>query len=171
MIPARHVAGWIRQSLEISHGYAADCVADIPDEMLARQPSGVKNHAAWTLAHLAVSLQLVGETIGAGEWLAPEWLSQYGTGSTPKTDRRAYPALEAMLGALKEGRERVLLRIEAGGAELLAQPLAQEEISRHLPTFGHVVTQILVAHTAYHVGQLQVWRRAMGFGSVGYPFL
>lgn len=171
MIPVPCVAGWIRRSLELSHGYAADCVADIPDERLAEQPTGVKNHAAWTLVHLAVSLQLVGETIGAGDWLAPEWTKLYGTGSTPVPDRRAYPALESMLGALREGRERVIARVEIGGAELLAQPLEHDVVSQYLPTLGHVVTQILVAHTAYHVGQLQAWRHAIGFRGVGYPFL
>jgi hypothetical protein len=44
---------WIRTSLEVSHGYAEDCVKDIPDHRLAEQPAGLVNHGAWTMSHLA----------------------------------------------------------------------------------------------------------------------
>ncbi len=34
------------------------------------------------------------------------------------------------------------------------------------PTVGHAVLDILTAHTAMHVGQITVWRRAMGLAAV-----
>jgi len=34
-----------------------------------------------------------------------------------------------------------------------------------LPTKAHLLFQAVVAHTAFHAGQLAMWRRAIGKGS------
>jgi uncharacterized damage-inducible protein DinB len=44
----------------------------------------------------------------------------------------------------------------------LAEPLPDERVRELLPTKGHAILQVVAAHTAYHAGQLAVWRRAIG---------
>ena len=171
MLSIQTFVSWVRCSLEVSHEYAADCVKDIPDARLAEQPPGVPNHAAWTLGHLAWGLQLDAEQLGVAGWLPGEWGTLFGTGSEPRPDRSIYPPRDTLVNAINDGRERLLIALGAGGTELLGRPLPDEMIRRYLPTIGHMVTQIVVAHTAYHIGQLMVWRRAMGFGGIGYPYL
>ena len=46
---------------------------------------------------------------------------------------------------------------------VLVKPL--EDIA--FPTLGDVLLQVVVGHTAYHAGQLAVWRRAIGKDSAG----
>jgi hypothetical protein len=48
----------------------------------------------------------------------------------------------------------------------LAQPLPDVRFRDQFPTVGHAVLHILAAHTALHIGQVIVWRRAMGLPAV-----
>jgi uncharacterized damage-inducible protein DinB len=49
----------------------------------------------------------------------------------------------------------------------LAEPLPDERVRELLPTKGHALLQVVAAHTAYHAGQLAVWRRAIGRPAAG----
>lgn len=44
----------------------------------------------------------------------------------------------------------------------LDEPFPDESYRDVFPSVRHALTQVLVGHTAYHVGQLAIWRRAMG---------
>ncbi len=162
---------WIRTSLEVSHGYAEDCVKDIPDHRLAEQPAGLVNHGAWTLGHLVFACQLDVEQLAGPLWLPAHWESLFGTGSTPTADRARYPARDDLITALHDARARVLAAIHSAGDAALNNPLPDERLRPYLPTLGHLVVQTVAAHTAYHVGQLLLWRKALGQGGVGYPYL
>ena len=53
----------------------------------------------------------------------------------------------------------------------LSSALPEVKYRPILPTIRHGIPQILVAHTAYHVGQLVVWSRKMGLPPIDKPFL
>jgi hypothetical protein len=139
-------------------------VADVPDSRMAEQPGAVVNHPAWVIGHLVHSCQAIGGEMGLRPWLTPNWTSRFGTGSVPTGDREAYPSKTELLDALADGQKRVLDRLVELGEDGLYAPLPDERYREMFPTIGHAVLQILTVHTALHVGQVTVWRRAVGLG-------
>jgi hypothetical protein len=55
------------------------------------------------------------------------------------------------------------------GAQL-DRPLPDPAYGKLFPTVRHALTQVMVAHAAFHVGQVGVWRRAMGLPRIGRSF-
>jgi hypothetical protein len=138
-------------------------VADLSEPQMVEQPAGAPNHGMWTLGHLVFSCQGVAVELGAEPWLPEDWESRYGYGSTPSPDPSGHPSKPEMLELLADsaGRLRETL-LGLTGADL-ARPLPDET----LPTMGHLLLQVVGAHTAFHAGQLALWRRALGKPSVG----
>ena len=138
-------------------------VADLSEQQMVEQPSGVPNHAAWTLGHLVYACQGVAVELGETEWLPDDWESVYGYGSTPRADLQDYPPKAELLALLAGAAVRLRQAILAASDAVLRQSLPDET----LPTMAHLLWQVVVAHTAYHAGQLAVWRRAIGKPSAG----
>ena len=142
-------------------------VADLSEEEMVLQPPGVPNHAAWTLGHLIYSCQEIGIELGLAPWLPSDWESQYGYGSLPShigSANSSKPTLLALLaGAGDRLRNALLLMDESAWAK----PLPDEKTREILPTLGHALVQVIIAHTAFHAGQLAAWRRAIGRAPVG----
>ena len=124
------------------------------------------NHPAWTIGHLVYSCQQIGGEIGLEPWLGNDWKLQFGTGSTPIADPTAYPDKPTLLLALDEGQRRLSDKLTSTKEGDRAQPLPDVRYRSQFPTLGHAVLDILTAHTAMHVGQITVWRRAMGLAAV-----
>lgn len=148
-----------------------DLVADLTTEQMVAQPALIKNHAAWVLGHLAFSCQAIGGEIGLERWLAVDWGKRFGMGSVPIPEIDAYESKGDLCSILEDAAARVIVAVGALSAEQLLQPLPDKNNEKDLPTTHHAVSQILIAHTAYHVGQTVVWRRAIGLSPVGRPFL
>ncbi|HJY31210.1 MAG TPA: hypothetical protein VJ306_24450, partial [Pyrinomonadaceae bacterium] len=47
-------------------------------------------------------------------------------------------------------------------ASQVDQPFPVESYRPVFPTIRHALTQVLIGHTANHIGQLSAWRQAMG---------
>jgi hypothetical protein len=52
----------------------------------------------------------------------------------------------------------------------LSAPFPDPQYRDVFPTIRHAITQVLVGHTAYHVGQLNLWRRAAGLPRLSRSF-
>lgn len=152
----------ILSSLSLHMKTLRELVGDLDDAQMTRQPPGVPNHPAWTLGHIAFSFQGIGEEIGLDPWLPEDWAERFGTGSTPVGDAGTYPAKRELLDTLADAEKRLCERLLAMDDAALSSPLPDEQIRKVLPTLGHAVLHVLVGHTAAHLGQLAVWRRAMG---------
>jgi hypothetical protein len=150
-------------TLETSLDFVSKCVTDIPDDRMVEQPPGVPNHGTWTLGHLAVSCEGMAKEIGAKAWLPEDWEKTFGYQSTPHGDRVRYPEKSEMLAVLKDSGERLGQTLRAADDATVKKALPDES----LPTMAHCLMQVVVAHTAFHVGQLAAWRRAIGFESAG----
>jgi hypothetical protein len=137
-------------------------VADVPDQRLTHQPVGVVNHPAWIIGHLAYSFQLIGIEMGLKPWLPEYWDQKFGTGSMPGDTRDDYPSKADLLDRLSDGQRRVGDRLKSLGENDLAKPLPDVRLRPVFPTLGHAVLHVLTSHAAVHVGQLSVWRRAIG---------
>ena len=133
-------------------------VADISEPEMLQQPTGAPNHAIWTLGHCIASCQGVANELGAESWLPAEWEPLFGYGSVPASDPSHYPTKSEMLRTLRDSEERlrqILLNLTESA---MKQPRAEAPF----PTTAHLLFQVVIAHTAFHAGQLAAWRRAIG---------
>lgn len=151
--------------------YLRRLVVDAPDTLMTQQVGKVINHPAWIIGHLVHSFQGIGGEMRLDPWLPPDWGTRFGTGSTPAPDREMYPSKAAIMSALDDAQKRILDRLQAVGEEGLKLPLPDERHRPMFPTVGHAVLHILRVHTAMHVGQITVWRRAVGLGPLSGIFV
>ena len=151
--------------------YLRRLVADVPDDWMTRQFTGVINHPAWIIGHLVYSSQSIGGEIGVPAWLTDDWNSQFGTGSVPVEKRKAYANKETLLRALDDAQRRLEARLSAMAQSDMCKPLPDVRYREIFPTVGHAVLHILTAHAAMHVGQVIVWRRVSGLEPLTEPFI
>ena len=133
-------------------------VTDLSEQEMVEQPVGVPNHATWTLGHLIHSCQGIANELGTQQWLPNDLESIFGYGSTPSSDLSRYPSKSDMLRALTNASDHLHQTLLSVGQSALKQSLPDQP----LPTMGHLLFQVVIAHTAFHAGQLAVWRHAMG---------
>lgn len=150
-------------TFEATVRFVEQSVADLSDRQMVEQPTGVPNHATWTLGHIIYSCQGMSTELGAEPWLPDDWESTFGYGSRPLRDHKRYPRKPQLLEMLADSSARVRQTLLSANSSVLEKPLPDET----LPTMGHLLLQVLVAHTAFHAGQLAVWRRAIGKASTG----
>jgi hypothetical protein len=141
-------------------------IADLDDTQMVCQPAGIANHPAWTIGHLAQSCEQIGGEIGIAPWLSADWAERFGTGSKPVANRISYPTKSVLLRSLDDGFRKLSERLTAMTPADLEDPLPDVRYRRVFPTIGHAVLHILTSHTAVHVGQIIVWRRAMGLPAI-----
>lgn len=149
-----------------SFAYTLDYLREQVEGLGARdmvaQPGGVRNHPAWVIGHLTHTCQEIGGVVGLPPWLPEDWGRRFGTGSVPVADAAAYPPPAEALEALRDARERVARAVERLDGAGLDAPFPVESYREVFPTVRHALTQVLVGHSCYHVGQVGVWRSAMG---------
>jgi hypothetical protein len=111
----------------------------------------------------------MGGELGMSSWMPANWGKRFGTGTTPVNDPTAYPDKATLLDVLGDGQKRFNERLVQMSADDLSQPLPDARYRDRIPTVGHALLHILASHTAMHVGQMAVWRRAMGLPVVDEP--
>jgi uncharacterized damage-inducible protein DinB len=155
-------------SFERSLAFMRGLVADLSEEEMLLQPAGVPNHAAWTLGHVAYSCQAMAGELGIEPWLPGDWPSVFGSGSSPDAvSASRHSSKPALLATLADASDRLQAVLAALDEAKLGTPLPDEKAREILPTLRHALLHILAGHTAYHAGQLAVWRRAIGRAPVG----
>ncbi len=146
------------RTLEYTVGFMKKSVDDLSAEEMVQQPPGVPNHATWTLGHVVFSCQEMAAFLGAERWLPEDWESVFGYASTPSPEGTHYPEKAEMQKLLTDASDRLCLALRTADDAVLGRQLSDEVF----PTAGHVLLQVVVAHTSYHAGQLAMWRRAVG---------
>lgn len=150
--------------------FLRDLLADVAEADRAAQPGGIRNHPAWTIGHLAHSCQELGVVVGLPPWLPEGWAGRFGTGSVPVADAAAYESKRDALAILGDAQARITRAVAALDDTRLDVPFPNEAYRDLFPTVRHALTQVMVGHTANHVGQLIAWRRAMGLPPMGRSF-
>lgn len=153
--------GAILDSYSIILNEVKELVEGLPPDAATLQFPQIKNHAIWTLGHLAFSAQAIGEEIRLEHWLPPEWTPLFRTGSEPKDDPLLYPSATTLLDALWDAKERLSAQLNALPPEDLNGPLPDFRFRSLFASTAHAVLHILVGHTSYHHGQLVQWRNAL----------
>ena len=146
---------------QVSEVQAADMVA---------QPNGIMNHPAWVIGHLTHACQMLGGVVGLTPWLPNDWAGRFGTGSVPVADCALYETKEDALQILRNAQSRITKAVGQLDDAHLDQPFPDASYRAVFPTICHALTQVLVGHTANHIGQVSVWRRAMGLPPMKRPF-
>ena len=160
----------VLHSFAYSLEYLREQVADVPPADMVAQPNGIINHPAWTIGHLTFSCQLLGGTIDLAEWLPNDFARRFGTGSIPIADASLYETKAHALAILHDAQSRITRAVEQLDDSQLNAPFPDESYRVVFPTVRHALTQVLVGHTANHVGQLTVWRRSMGLPRMSRGF-
>ena len=150
--------------------YLREQVADVAAPDMVAQPNGIMNHPAWVIGHLTHACQLLGVVIGLSPWLPNDWAKRFGTGSVPVADASLYETKKSLLAILGDARVRITKAVEGLDDSRLDEPFPDESYRDVFPTISHALTQVLVGHTANHIGQLSVWRTAMGLPPMGRSF-
>ena len=159
----------VLNSYEIHLDFLQRLVSDLNEEQMVAQPNGAPNHPAWTIGHLVQSCQAISGELGLAAWLPDDWQERFGTGSTPVCDTTQYPDKEALLSRIDEAKTKLSEGLHDLGDSGLTSPLPDIRYRDRFPTIGHAVIHILSGHTALHLGQLTVWRRAMGLSAKTEP--
>ncbi len=160
----------VLHSFAFSLDFLREQVADVALADMVAQPHGIKNHPAWVIGHLTHVNESLGGVIGVPAWLPEDWTTRYGTGSVPVADAAVYEAREEALAILGDAQSRITHAVEQLSPSRLEEPFPEESYRDVFPTIGHFLTQVLVGHSAYHVGQVGVWRRAMDLPTIGRSF-
>ena len=150
--------------------FLRDQVGDVASDDMVAQPIGIANHPAWVIGHLTFVCQTLGGVIGIPEWLPKDWGKRYGTGSIPVANRNLYEPKYDSLSTLKDAQSRMMQAVENLNDSQLDQPFPDESYHYVFPTIRYALTQVLVGHTGYHVGQLPIWRKAMGLPRIGRSY-
>lgn len=145
-------------------------VAEVAAPDLVAQPNGIMNHPAWVIGHLTHACQLLGGVIGLPPWLPIDWAKRFGTGSVPVADVSLYETKQKALAMLGDAQARITHAVEELDDSRLDEPFPDESYRQVFPTIRHAFTQVLIGHTANHIGQVSVWRRAMGLPPMGRSF-
>jgi hypothetical protein len=152
----------VLHSFAYSLDFLREQVADVAASDMAAQPNGIVNHPAWVIGHLTYAYQLLGSVIGLPAWLPNDWAKRFGPGSGPVADASLYETKNDALAMLGDAQVRITQAVEQLDDSRLDEPFPDRSYRVVFPTVRHALTQVLAGHTAYHIGQLAVWRKAMG---------
>ena len=145
--------------------FAKTLVKDLSADQMAQQPSGVVNHAAWSLGHLVISADHLGQFVGLESALPSGWDETFTTGGIPSGDASVYPSKDELLTQLEEQHERNSTAVAAMDPAKFSEPHPNEKTREYFPTVGDMVIFLMTSHEMDPLGQLAAWRRAMGLGS------
>ena len=145
--------------------FADRLLKDVSTEQMAAQPAGVINHPAWTLGHLAVSADYLGELLGLESDLPDGWAELFKTGGEPSGDASVYPSKDALIAVLEAKHAKNVEAIQNIDSSLLAEAHPNEKTRSYFPTRGDQIVFMMTSHEMDHLGQIAAWRRAMGLGA------
>lgn len=151
---------------EIAHALAGNmnkleaAIENLDDSVLFFQPAEGVNHIAWNVGHLVYSFQAIGEEMGIPRWLSSEWVDLFRQGSHLRASGELYPKRAALLESLRDGKRRILERLEQMSPEEMAGQLPDKRFRHILPTLGHAVLNTLVFHFGLHYGYICAVRKA-----------
>ncbi|MBL9147226.1 MAG: DinB family protein [Phycisphaerae bacterium] len=163
-------ASIIKNGAELALMYAEGLVKDISPETFAHMPQPNINSAAFNLGHLSIypDVRILG-FLGREDLVKPLPYSAdlFKAGAPCVGTPGAYPAKDVIVSTFFARYRAAIEALDGVSDEHFLKPNPVEGRMRELfPTIGGVVNFLFVGHTQSHLGQISVWRRVMGLGSV-----
>ena len=165
----------LAHAVTFSEGLFTRFLAGFTDATRTRQASDLPNHAIWILGHCALSMarvtaELDGSTLrgdhfrddpshSEATWFQLESICR---GSIPISDASGYPRLTEGLRIFRDAIARFASTVASQSEGTLAREV---EMGGSRLSRGEQVIR-LMAHNAYHAGQLGDLRRALGLPRV-----
>jgi hypothetical protein len=137
-------------------------VEDLTPEQCVHQPSGLINHPAWQVGHLALAANIAAFEMGAEQTIPPEWAERFFPGASITAEVADYPPMAELVDQLASQHARVAELLPRMTEAQLAVPCQMEMLHRRFSRVGDFLAYITTGHEAVHVGQIASWRRAMG---------
>jgi hypothetical protein len=150
----------IANDIEKSPGMVEMHLSDLSDAEMLKRPVPGANHVAWQLGHLIKADANLGKVVGANVAIPENYSDLFGKEMSKSDDAGKFPKKAELLAKLREGRAAVAQAVRKFDPAKLDDP-APENLRKFFPTMGSVVL-LFTAHSAMHVGQIQVLRRALG---------
>lgn len=158
---------YLAASLGTCVWYAKALLADVEPDSFARMPMANFNHAAFNYGHLALypnkMLELIGRTDAQLE--LPFGDDLYGAGVECVEQDGRYQSMDVITSAFFEGHDRLLEILPTIDPTVMEIELPEGRAREMFTTVGNAVTFMSCSHTMMHLGQVSMWRRAMGLGS------
>ena len=158
---------YLASSLGTGVWYAKALLADVEPDSFARMPMANFNHAAFNYGHLALypnkMLELIGRTDAQLE--LPFGDDLYGAGVECVEQDGRYVDMDVTVESFFAAHDSVLAVLPGVDSEVFAQANPVEGFSDMMPRIGDAITFLCCSHTMMHLGQVSMWRRAMGLGS------
>lgn len=137
-------------------------VSDIEPENLFLQnnlyPPATICHPVWTIGHLCISAQGMGEEMLMGNWMDKSWPDLFGQNSNPENSPDLYPKTETLLKTLDDAQSHVEKHMLSLPQKQLEDPIPDVRYHDIFPTLLHALAGIFVGHVAEHVQMLLIWR-------------
>lgn len=139
-----------------------DIVADIPADRIYDQAPGNGHPPVWVLGHLAICGEL-GEKFSGGEISHPDWLPQFGPGSSNEIEDKGLYSKDELVAAIHSSYSRF--------ADLATQLPEESTAGLHgielldgtpIKSVGDLIAHLFSSHFSFHLAQLSAWRRAEG---------
>ena len=158
---------FLANALEMTTGYAKVLLTDIEPDSFAHMPMPGFNHPAFCYGHLSfypnIWFDFVGRPDAQIEIPYDAEIYQAGTECVEQDGR--YASMEIITSTFFAAHKRAREVLPTIDPAVFAQDIPQE--SRYRDYFGLVgdaLTFMTGAHVMMHLGQISMWRRAMGLG-------
>lgn len=150
-----------------NNAYGLRLVEDLSDVQFVAQPipGRVINHPAWILSHLNLYSGIAAAML-RGEPFADPIDHPHGMKSEPSNDPRVYGPRGELIERFRATHEAADRALESTRAEALAAANPIDRWRAMAPTVGDMLLILMVKHESHHLGQLSMWRRAMGLPRV-----
>jgi len=136
-------------------------LSDLSDSDLLTRPCPGANHANWQLGHLISSEAFFLKAMGAPTPELPAGFAErYNKSTAASADPSQFAKKDELLNLFTRVRAASVNFASKAKPEDLDKP-GPEPIRPFSPTVGHTIL-ITIAHTAMHLGQVQVLRRKLG---------
>lgn len=137
-------------------------VRDLEDAHRALEPLPGLKTAGWHVGHLAVTGDFGRKLCGQPPLCPREWRSAFNPGSQPSPNADDYPPMALLIDTVLAVYDDLCATAPRADPSLLALKNPFVPGQESFPTAGDFVAYLLTGHFAYHVGQLKLWRAAVG---------
>lgn len=160
----------LKLHLDFNMAFARALTEDVPDEKMCNMPSkGLENHPAWTIGHLVTGAGLTAKLLGEDYGVSEDWDALFrrtgpGDPAMPSINASDYPPISALLHALNEQHEKIKRMIDLQPATFWSEEKSWRFAHRFACRYD-LIAFLIMQHESMHLGQLNAWRRAMGYDS------
>ena len=150
--------------------YALALLKDITDEQFIERPGGNMNHPAWIIGHLAAYHPVVIALLKGAQFDDPKDDPLYGfAGHGPQDALEANVSKQTVVDRFAAGHEMVAEALLGALPEDFNRQPSLPRWANCFPSVQFMLPDLLIFHESMHIGQISMWRRAIGLPRIEIP--